>query len=83
MYVTVTWLNELHIRGSVRSRQQNSHVIEIFQNIFKFFYFLNEKLKAKEKSKDISIWMQSSKKEQGEIRKLSSMTSAKKERKTA
>ena len=37
-----------------------------------------EKLKAKEKRKDISIWMQSSKEEQGEIRKLSSVINTKK-----
>ena len=30
-----------------------------------------EKAKAKEKRKDIPIWMQSSKEEQGEIRKIS------------
>ena len=37
-----------------------------------------EKLKAKEKRKDIPIWMQSSKEEQGETRKPSSMIVAKK-----
>ena len=37
-----------------------------------------EKQKAKEKRKDIPIWMQSSKEEQGEIRKPSSMVKAKK-----
>ena len=37
-----------------------------------------EKLKAKEKRKDIPIWMQSSKEQQGEIRKPSSMINAKK-----
>ena len=41
-----------------------------------------EKLKEKEKRKDILIWMQSFKEEQGEIRKLSSVISAKKLRKT-
>ena len=35
-------------------------------------------LKAKEKRKDIPIWMQSSKEQQGEIRKPSSVISAKK-----
>ena len=34
--------------------------------------------KVKEKRKDIPIWMQSSKEEQGEIRKLSSVINAKK-----
>ena len=34
--------------------------------------------KAKEKRKDITIWMQSSKEQQGEIRKPSSVISAKK-----
>ena len=38
--------------------------------------------KGKEKRKDIPIWMQSSKEEQGEIRQSSSMVSAKKQRKT-
>ena len=37
-----------------------------------------EKLKTKEKRKDIPIWMQSSKEWQGEIRKPSSVISAKK-----
>ena len=37
-----------------------------------------KKWKAKKKRKDISIWMQSSKKLQGEIRKPSSVISAKK-----
>ena len=37
-----------------------------------------EKLKAKEKRKDIPILMQSSKEEQGEIRKTSSAINAKK-----
>ena len=40
-----------------------------------------EKVKAKEKSKDIPIWMQSSEEEQGEIKKKkkpSSVISAKK-----
>ena len=37
-----------------------------------------KKWEAKKKRKDISIWMQSSKEEQGEIRKLSWMNNAKK-----
>ena len=37
-----------------------------------------EKQKAKKKRKDIPIWMQSSKEEQEEIRKPSSMNNAKK-----
>ena len=37
-----------------------------------------EKLKAKEKRKDIPIRMQSSKEQQGEIRKLSSVNNANK-----
>ena len=37
-----------------------------------------EKLKAKQKRKDIPIWMQSSKEQQGEIRKPSSAINAKK-----
>ena len=37
-----------------------------------------EKLKAQEKRKDIPIWEQSSKEQQGEIRKPSSVISAKK-----
>ena len=41
-----------------------------------------EKLKAKEKRKDISIRMQSSKEKQGERREPSSEIHAKKERKT-
>ena len=41
-----------------------------------------EKWKAKEKRKDISIWIQSSKEQQGEIRKPCSMISAKKQRDT-
>ena len=41
-----------------------------------------EKVKAKEKRKDIPIWMQSSKEYQGEIRKPSYMNNAKKQRKT-
>ena len=36
-----------------------------------------EKKKAKDKRKDISIWMQSVKEEQGEIRKPSSVINAK------
>ena len=36
------------------------------------------KVKAKEKRKDIHIWMQSSKEQQGEIRKPSSVINAKK-----
>ena len=35
-------------------------------------------VKAKEKRKDIAIWMQSSKEQQGEIRKTSSAINAKK-----
>ena len=41
-----------------------------------------EKPKAKEKRKDIPIWMQSSKEEQGEIRKPSSVISEMNEKKT-
>ena len=37
-----------------------------------------EKLNAKEKKKDIPIWMQSSKEQQGEIRKSSSEINTKK-----
>ena len=37
-----------------------------------------EKLKVKEKRKEIAIWMQSSKEKQGEIRKPSSVINAKK-----
>ena len=39
---------------------------------------VKEKQKAKEKRKDIYIWVQSSKEEQGEIRKFSSVINAKK-----
>ena len=38
-----------------------------------------EKLKAKEKRKDITIWMQCSKEQQGEIRKPSSVINSKKQ----
>ena len=41
------------------------------------YLWKEEKQKAKEKIKDISIWMQSSKEQQGEIRKPSSVISAK------
>ena len=41
-----------------------------------------EKWKAKNKRKDTSIWMQSSKEEQGEIRKPPSVINARKQRKT-
>ena len=41
-----------------------------------------EKQKAKEKRKDVPIGMQSSKEQQGEIRKASSVISAKKQRET-
>ena len=46
---------------------------EALQNLWK-----EEKQKAKEKRKDIPIWMQSSKEQQGEIRKSSSAINAKK-----
>ena len=39
---------------------------------------ITEKLKAKEERKDIPIWIQSSKEEQREIRKPSSLINAKK-----
>ena len=53
----------------------NNYAVEVTN---RFCLRKEEKLKAKEKRKYISIWMQSSKEEQEEIRKPSSMNNAKK-----
>ena len=59
------------------AKKQNGCLGRPYKHLWK-----EERWKTKEKRKDISIWMQSSKEEQEEIRKPSSTINAKKSRKT-
>ena len=58
-----------------RCKKENDCLRRLYKKLWK-----EEKPKAKEKRKDILIWMQSSKEYQGEIRKPSSLISATKQR---
>ena len=66
-FLGIDWLDLLAVQKTLKSPLQY-HSSNSWE----------EKLKAKEKMKDIPIWMQSSKEEQGEIRKPSSVIGIKK-----
>ena len=59
------------------AKRQNGCLRRPYKQLWK-----EKKPKAKEKSKDIPIWMKGSKEQQGEIRKPSWVNNAKKQRKT-